>query len=146
MIRTAYTSTQGAGVEKSFFNGRIYPLLVAAITFAGFYFRIDYLTNIVLIALTLWGLSKSNTVRPMLPYLFCIFYQMPRGESHSETLRFPYLLSGWRLYIILPSLAILAVGVFVFLFRILSLNRREARLGVYKKNPLPLWLPITNIT
>lgn len=141
MTRTTYTSTQGAGVDQGFFNGRIYPLLVALITLIGFYFRIDYLTNILLIFLMLWGLFRANTLRPLFPYLFCIFYQMPRGENHSESLRFPYLLSGWRLYILIPSLAILTIGTFAYLFRIYRQNRKEAKLGVYQKNTLPLLLP-----
>ena len=84
MTKTKYASTQGAGVDPSFFNGKIYPLIVAIITLVGFYFRIDYLTNVVLIALTLFALSRTNTIRPLFPYLFCVFYQMPRGTVAKE--------------------------------------------------------------
>lgn len=141
MTKAAYVSTQGAGIDKGFFNGKIYPLLVAAITLVGFYFRIDYLTNVILILLMLFGLFRANTLRPLFPYLFCVFYQMPRGTVRGEALRFPYLLSEWRLYILIPSLAVLTIGTFAYLFHVYKQNRKEARLGVYQKNTLPLLLP-----
>ncbi len=127
----------------NFFTGKLYPLVVVALVFVGLFTGYEVFTNLALSILTFIALLTSKTIRPLLPYLFNALYQIPKDHLISDpTSGEDFLFSGWRLYIVIGSVALVFLGVVIFLIRSGIRHRAEKKEGLYRWSPLPLFVPV----
>lgn len=126
----------------NFFTGPIYPLIVTGLALVGALTGYEVYINILLSVLTFVALMCSRTIRPFLPYLLVALYQIP--EEHLITdpaAGGDYLFSGARMYIVFGSIALVLLGVLIFLIRHSIRKQKEAWHGEYKRHMLPLLIP-----
>lgn len=121
---------------QSFYTGRLYPLLVAALVLYGNLTGLEVYTNAVNVLLICFALLIGRSSRPLLPFFLSFFYQISMQNTPSKPTASDYYFTGWRIPLHLFLVSFLAISLIVFLFR--------ARIFT-KRNPfkIPLLIPIS---
>lgn len=114
-----------------FFDGRIYPLLVAAMMFFAHVSALEFYVNILNVLLLAFGLCFANTVKPFIAVFLTYTYQISLQNTPSFPVESTYYTDGARPYIII-LMFIVGFGAFGY-----SLAARGVFRGI-KLRTLPL--------
>lgn len=137
-----YLRGQMHSSAERFFTGRLYPVIVCAIALLGALTGYEVYLNIALSVLTFVALMCSHTIRPFLPYLLVALYQIPKEHLITDPAAGgDYLFSGVRSYIVFGSIALVFLGLLIFVIKNSSFLGKLATVGEYKRHLLPLLVP-----
>ena len=129
-MNTMYKENLKSALNK-FFNGRIYPIVIAALVLLSHIFGIEFYLNFINIALCVVSFAVTDSVKPFIPTLCTYIYQLSRKTNLLYPQKEGFLLQGATLYTLVFLLAI------VFAFALLLFIRRCKKYpGILKKLPL----------
>lgn len=117
--------------RRSFYSGRVYPAIIAALVAVGSITGTEFFFNLIHTALLIDALLVSTTVRPLIISLCTYVYQVSVVHSPFHPSFSDYYVSGWR-FPILVAVAIALIGAFAY-FIIKNKIFRELS---FKKTPL----------
>ena len=121
---------------RTFFMGRAYPLLVAALILVGNITELDYYLNFLVTALFCFAMVICDSVRPAIITVCAYIYQISIAHAPSYPTYSDFLFSGWRKPVSILIISLVAIS-FIFFFFKKGIHRRM-RIG-----KTPLLLPLT---
>ena len=95
----------------SFLSGKLYPFIVAALVLIGYISGIEFYLNIPIILATCLSLFVCDSVKPFLPALLMVVYQINLKHSPGIPMWSDYYLTGARpvLFVILVIIVLISV-------------------------------------
>ena len=125
------------GLER-FYMGRVYPALLCLFTLVGYVTETELYFNVVSTLMLSLGLLVCSSIRPLVPYLLVLLFQVPPAHSPAKSIR---LENGSDYYFrpenIIPTAIVFAVALLSLLVFFLR-NNRSARV---KLAHVPFFVP-----
>ena len=103
--------------RKSFFLSEWYPLITFALILFGYFTKLELYTIILNALLVCVAILQTRSIKPFLFYVMTFMYQMNPVHMPQKPYRSDYFYTGYPLYLLLATAAILFVCVIVFVFR-----------------------------
>ena len=102
---------------KAFYMGRAYPVVVCAIVLIGSLTGLEMYLNPLLTGLFVSALIISDSTRPMIVSLCTYIFQLSTKNSPSLINNSDYLYTGWRIFVLIVSIASIFAAAFYFFFK-----------------------------
>lgn len=125
---------------SEFFNGKIYPLLIAALVTLGSVTGTEVFLNVIHSLLIFTALLVSPSVKPILISLCTYVYQISVVHSPFYPNYSKYYFGAWQLPVLIISVSVVIAGVLLFVFK----NKLYKEIS-FKKSPLLLPLLILSL-
>ncbi len=99
---------------NSFFNGKLYPFIIAALVLIGHISGAEFWLNIFIVLSTCLALLISESIKPFLPLLFLIIYQVNIKHTPDLPIYSDYYFSGFRLIILIILATMLLLSLIYY--------------------------------
>ena len=100
---------------NKFFNGSLYPIVVAALVLLSHIFGIEFYLNFINVFLCILSFAVSDSAKPFIPVLCTYVYQYSRRTNISNPSAPDFYYGGGKLYVII-ILFVIAILSAVYLF------------------------------
>ena len=104
---------------RSFYMGRIYPVVVCALVLLGSLTGLEMYFNFLVTGLFVSSLFICTSTRPMIVSLCTYIFQLSVKNSPSLINNSDYLYTGWRIVALIVSILSIFAAAFSFFFPIL---------------------------
>jgi hypothetical protein len=134
-LREVFAMFKAKTNKKSFFLSEGYPLLTFALIVFGYFTKLELYTIILNTLLVCVAILQTKSIKPFLFYVLTFMYQMNPAHMPQKPYHSDYFYTGYPLYLMLGTAAILVVCVIIFVFRshmLVGVNWRK----------LPLLIPL----
>lgn len=102
---------------RSFFNGRIYPLLIAAAVVIGHISELEFYFGITIGLIAALAFVICPTVKPLIPALMMFIYIISVKNAPGIPNFSNYYFVGWRLYVLIIAATILLASIVYFIVK-----------------------------
>lgn len=122
-------------IERKFFAGEIYPVLMSILLLIGYFGKIEIYTASLNILIVAFALIYSNSIKPLIFFTLTFFYQITVTNSPLDPKPSDNYFIGERPYIFVSCAIILLICIFVFIFK----NKLFTKMNLFK---IPLFIPM----
>jgi O-antigen ligase len=116
-LREVFAMFKAKTNKKSFFLSEGYPLLTFALIVFGYFTKLELYTIILNTLLVCVAILQTKSIKPFLFYVLTFMYQMNPAHMPQKPYHSDYFYTGYPLYLMLGTAAILVVCVIIFVFR-----------------------------
>ena len=127
----------GAAIKerlRSFFMGRVYPVLVCLIVVIGYLFGLEFYLHLLNMALVITALLVCNSIRPVIVVLCTFVFQISKAHTPANFSPEPgvdtssgYYFEGARLTIVIISFVLVFAAFIVFFVKNRLISRESLR-------------------
>ena len=113
----AFDGLPAVVVLRRFFMGRLYPALFALLVLVGHLTGTELYLNILLMSAVIASLLVCHSARPLLIAVLTFVYQLSRRNGPGVPSYSDYLFSGFRLWVLVITMALVALALLYFVLR-----------------------------